>query len=199
MGIQSSWNKTITFDRFIKGCIIVVLVVGIILLLKRLSSVLLPFFIGWLLAYLMNPLVNFFQKRCRFKYRILGIIAAFIVVGGVLYGAFLLIFPPMWQEILKVKDMLVAYLMNNYATGGTQNFAKYSDPQVDALLTQLSSEFDVDKRAELAAQIDQLVLAENNVCNMFHLNMYMAMKEGVEGLNQSPVDYYHITWQTCVH
>lgn len=92
-----------------------------------------------------------------------------------------------------------SYLMNNYATGGTQNLGKYSDPQVDALLTQLSSEFDIDKRAELAAQIDQLVLAENNVCNMFHLNMYMAMKEGVEGLNQSPVDYYHITWQTCVH
>ena len=118
MDIKDRWNRTITFDSFIKGCLIVLLVVGLIMLLRRLSSVLLPFFIGWLIAYLMNPLVNFFQKKCRLKYRILGIVAAFIVVGGVLYGAFLLIFPPMWQEILKVKDMLVNYLMNNYETGG---------------------------------------------------------------------------------
>ena len=47
-----------------------------------------------------------------------------------------------------------------------------------------------------AKQIDSLVLADNNVCNMYHLNMYMAMKETVEGLVQSPVDYYHITYQT---
>ncbi|MBQ8975291.1 MAG: hypothetical protein IJ072_06180, partial [Oscillospiraceae bacterium] len=91
-----------------------------------------------------------------------------------------------------------SYLMNNYSTGGTQNFGKYSDPQVDELLSQLAVEFDVNRRAELASQIDKLVLAENNVCNMFHLNMYMAMKDGVEGLIQSPVDYYHITAQTCV-
>ena len=30
------------------------------------------------------------------------------------------------------------------------------------------------------------------------LLMYMAMKDTVEGLTQSPVDYYHITYQTCV-
>ena len=91
-----------------------------------------------------------------------------------------------------------SYLMNNYSTGGTQNFGKYSDPQVDELLGSLATEFDTAKRAELASRIDSLVLAENHVCNMFHLNMYMAMKDTVEGLNQSPVDYYHITWLTRV-
>jgi len=28
--------------------------------------------------------------------------------------------------------------------------------------------------------------------------MYMAMKDTVEGLEQSPVDYYHINYKTCV-
>jgi len=116
--MENNWNKKITFDRFIRGFLIVLLVVGIVLLLRRLSGVLLPFFIAWLIAYMMNPLVNFFQYKCRFKYRILGIIAAFIVVAGVLWGAFMLIFPPMWAEIMKVKDMLIAYLQNDYNTGG---------------------------------------------------------------------------------
>ena len=91
-----------------------------------------------------------------------------------------------------------SYMMNNYKTGGTQNFGGYSNAQVDALLEQLSAEYDPARRAELASQIDQIVLSDNSICNMFHLNMFMAMKDSVEGLTQSPVDYYHITYQTCV-
>ena len=91
-----------------------------------------------------------------------------------------------------------SYLMNNFGTDGIQNFGKYSNAEVDELLDQLAMEFDVDKRNELAAQIDGIVLSDNSICNIFHLNMYMAMKDTVVGLNQSPVDYYHITYQTCV-
>jgi len=91
-----------------------------------------------------------------------------------------------------------SYMKNSYGTGGVQNFGRISIPEVDDLLVKLSAEFDPAKRAELASQIDQIVLSENHICNMFHLNMYMAMKDTVEGLTQSPVDYYHITYQTCV-
>ena len=91
-----------------------------------------------------------------------------------------------------------SYMMNSYKTGGVQNFGKISIPEVDDLLAQLAVEFDVDKRSELVQKIDETVLAENSICNMFHLNMYMAMKANVEGLEQSPVDYYHITYKTCV-
>ena len=89
-----------------------------------------------------------------------------------------------------------SYVASNYKTGGVQNYGKYSNAEVDKLIDQLAVEFDTAKRAELAEQIDKLVLANNDVCNMFHLNMYMAMKDSVEGLVQSPVDYYHITYLT---
>ena len=68
--MENGWNKTITFDRFIRGCLIVLLVVGVFLLLKRLSSVLLPFFVAWLISYMLYPLVRFLQYKCRLKYRI---------------------------------------------------------------------------------------------------------------------------------
>ena len=41
-------RKKITFDSFIRGSIGCVLVVGILMLVERLSGVLLPFFIAWL-------------------------------------------------------------------------------------------------------------------------------------------------------
>ena len=46
-------RKKITFDSFIRGSIGCVLVVGILMLVERLSGVLLPFFIAWLIAYMI--------------------------------------------------------------------------------------------------------------------------------------------------
>ena len=106
-------QKKITFDSFIRGVLAVIVVVGIVMLLNRLSSVLLPFFLAWLIAYLMFPMVKFFQYRCRLKYRIAGILCSFIVVGAVLTGLFWLMIPPMLEETLRVKDLLVAYVSND--------------------------------------------------------------------------------------
>ena len=39
-------RKKITFDSFIRGVILGVIIIGLLMLLKRLSSVLLPFFIA---------------------------------------------------------------------------------------------------------------------------------------------------------
>lgn len=91
-----------------------------------------------------------------------------------------------------------SYLMNSYGTDGTNNFGCYSNAEVDSLLAQLAVEFDTEKRAEITKQIDKIVLSENSYCNIFHLNMYIAMKDTVEGLEQSPVDYYHINYKTCI-
>lgn len=46
-------RKKITFDSFIRGVIGCVMAVGILMLVERLSGVLLPFFIAWLIAYMI--------------------------------------------------------------------------------------------------------------------------------------------------
>ena len=68
-------QKKITFDSFIRSIMAVIIVVGIVMLLNVLSGVLLPFFLAWLISYLLFPLVKFFQYRCHLKFRILGIFA----------------------------------------------------------------------------------------------------------------------------
>lgn len=102
-------RKKITFDSFIRGILVAVVVIGILWLFKRLSSVLLPFFVAWLIAYLIYPLVTFFQHRLRLKNRAVSICCALfsiLLVGGV---AFYLLVPPMIQEFARVKDLLVEY------------------------------------------------------------------------------------------
>ena len=56
--VESKWRysmfeKEITFDRFIRGLLVVIGAIASVWLINRLSDVLLPFFLAWLLAYMM--------------------------------------------------------------------------------------------------------------------------------------------------
>ncbi|MBO4891541.1 MAG: AI-2E family transporter [Prevotella sp.] len=132
----------ITFDSFIRGVIGVLILVGIVMLLNRLSSVLVPFFLAWLIAYLLFPLVKFFQYRCRMKFRVLGILSAFLVTGLVLAIVFMLMIPPMVEESLRVKDLLVEYINNNETVSNIprliQEYVRdhLSAEQIQAIVTQ---------------------------------------------------------------
>ena len=63
----------ITFDRFIRGVILMALLIGSGALIYYLSSVLLPFFIAWMAAYLLYPIVRFLQNKCRIRNRLVAI------------------------------------------------------------------------------------------------------------------------------
>lgn len=110
-------RKKITFDSFIRGILVAVVIIGILMLFKRLSGVLLPFFVAWVIAYLIYPLVTFFQYRLRLKNRALSIFCALLsisLVGGL---AFYLLVPPMVQEFGRLKDLLVEYFSYTHRTG----------------------------------------------------------------------------------
>ena len=108
--IKDMIRQEINFDMFVRGLIGVIIVVGIIMLFNRLSSVLTPFFLAWLIAYILFPMVKFFQYRCRMKFRFLGILCSFIVVGATLTGLSFLVVPPVIEESVYVKNLLVNYL-----------------------------------------------------------------------------------------
>jgi predicted PurR-regulated permease PerM len=106
-------RKPITFDTFVRGILAVALVVGIVMLLGRLSGVLVPFFLAWLIAYLLFPMVKFFQYRLHMKYRILAILCSFIVTGSVLTGVFWLMIPPIIEESGRVTQLIVQYVQTD--------------------------------------------------------------------------------------
>jgi predicted PurR-regulated permease PerM len=103
------FEQKITFDSFIRTVTILCLAAGGVWLLNTLSGVLLPFFIAWLLAYLMYPLVRFIQYRLHFRNRILSIITALLLVIAVLSGFFALIVPPIIEETAHIAELTTLY------------------------------------------------------------------------------------------
>ena len=107
-------RKKITFDSFIRAVILGAIIIGVLMLLKRLSGVLLPLFLAWLIAYLIYPLVSFFQHKLRLKNRIISIFCALFTLSVIGSVAFYLLVPPMIQEFLRVKDLLIEYFSTTH-------------------------------------------------------------------------------------
>lgn len=103
-------EKEITFDRFVRILGIVLIVGGVLYTMNFLSSVLLPFFVAWLLAYLMYPIVKFVQYKLHVPTRALSIIVALVFVLAVIGGVFYLIIPPMIDQFEKLGDIVSQYV-----------------------------------------------------------------------------------------
>lgn len=102
-------RKPYTFDRVVRIVIALLAVAACLWLVNRLSGVLLPFLIGWLIAYLLYPLVLFFQNKCRLKYRMPSILVTLVLVAGVLVGAGFLVVPSLVGECSKMGQLMVEY------------------------------------------------------------------------------------------
>lgn len=106
-------RQEITIGRFLR-IMLVLLVLGITYwALNSLSSVLLPFAVAWLLAYLLYPLVKFVQYRMRFKFRVLSIVVVMVAVCLALFSLFMLIVPSMVSELVLFKDIFLSFLSSN--------------------------------------------------------------------------------------
>ncbi|MGX8682947.1 MAG: AI-2E family transporter [Bacteroidales bacterium] len=110
-------RKEITFDMVVRSLMVVIIAVAILALLNRLSGVLLPFFVAWLISYLIFPMVQFFQYKCKLKYRIIAILISLLIVTAVGIGVFILIVPPLVTESLRIKDLLFEYIESSPPDG----------------------------------------------------------------------------------
>lgn len=102
-------DEKITFDRFVRGLILILGAVGIYYLLDMLSGVLWPFFVAWLLAYMMYPLIIFLEQKCRIRYRLISIMVALIVILGSITALVIFTIPPAVQQMVRLSDDLLHY------------------------------------------------------------------------------------------
>ena len=106
-------EQKITFDKLVRWIITASIIIAVILTINYLSSVLLPFFVAWMLAYLLYPLVHFTQYKLHVPTRPLSIVVTLIFVLAVLFGVFYLIFPPMMHQFEKLGTLITQYIQNN--------------------------------------------------------------------------------------
>ena len=121
-------EKKITFDSFIRGIISVIIILGILYLINSLSSVLLPFFIAWLIAYMTYPMVTFVQHKLKVKNRVASILIVMMSLLVLLTLTVIVLFPPIIDEFGKLKELLTTYFIEGsqqaHIPGTVANFIK---------------------------------------------------------------------------
>lgn len=131
-------SRPITFDRFIRGIIGLCILGGVCCLIYWLNGVLIPFFIAWVVAYLLYPIVRFLQTKCRLRSRLLAIAVTLVLVCGTIGGFFWLVVPPMIEEMTHLKDVALEYMQ--------KGADKTAIPQpVQDFFSKHASEYQVEK------------------------------------------------------
>ena len=149
-------EKKITFDRVVRWLIAAIIATALVWLVNRLSSVLLPFFIAWIMAYMIYPFVIFLEKKCRLKYRVVSIVVALLTVLAVVVLAAWLVVPPIIEESLRMAKLMTVYFNDTLASSelfaNLQNMLQsYASDDSLMKLFQHSSIMDVAQNLVLKA------------------------------------------------
>lgn len=102
-------RKRYDFDRVTRMVIAIVCIFGAIYVVNYLSPVLLPFLVGCVLAYMLNPMVERMQRLLHCKSRTVPAVATVVIAFGVLAAVLWLLIPYMANEVSEMTDTLTAY------------------------------------------------------------------------------------------
>ena len=107
-------KPVIDFDRFIRGLLFLAVITVLVLGLRWLSPVLIPFFAAWAIAWILAPVVNFFQHTCRLRSRVLSVLITLALLIGLASAVAWLIIPPLIDGVTQIKEALLSYLASGH-------------------------------------------------------------------------------------
>lgn len=107
-------KPVIDFDRFVRGLLFLAVITILVLGLRWLSPVLIPFFAAWAIAWILAPVVNFFQHTCRLRSRVLSVLITLALLIGLGCAVAWLIIPPLIDGVTQIKDALLSYLASGH-------------------------------------------------------------------------------------
>ena len=103
------FRREFTFDRIARMLVLSVLILLIYVAVQAIWSIILPFLLAGIFAYVMMPLVRFFQYTLRLRSRGLSVILTLLLLGTVVYLAIIFIIPSINAEIEKTLQVISGY------------------------------------------------------------------------------------------
>ena len=91
---------------------------------SRLYGVLLPFFVSFLLAYVLDPIVVFIQTKCRVRNRALAVVVTLVLAIGIVAGAVAALRKPVMDQVNTAwagfQNYIATFDINQYVSAETQ-------------------------------------------------------------------------------
>ena len=107
--MERFFNREFTFDRIARMFVLTIIVLLILWGVRAIWDVLLPFLLAGIFAYVVMPLVRFFQYTLRLRSRGLSVILTLGVIGALIYLAIIYVVPSVKEEVEKTLQMISSY------------------------------------------------------------------------------------------
>lgn len=122
-----------TFDRTVRIALFVLCVLTLTWAIAAIWEVLLPFLLAGIFAYVMMPLVRFFQDTLRLRSRSLSVLLVFFLTMGLFVLASLYLIPALQEEVVKTIEAIKQHSDGKSLTEQIlpSEAAKYLESQLD--------------------------------------------------------------------
>ena len=159
--MENFFREQFTFDKTARTIFFILFVIAITMMIRSIWSVVLPFVLAGIFAYVLLPFVKFVQYKLRVKNRIVSVVIVFIVVLSIISTTIILLIPSVKEEIKKTIDIL-----SRYDTSGSilemfipKNINKYINSlNFNALIHEnLTTENIVNGTKEILNQLNNVV------------------------------------------
>ena len=131
-GVQSILDR----KWVVRSIITVLVLAALYILIRRLSGVLLPFLISFVVAYMLAPIVKFFQETCRLKNRLLSILVTLLLISGIISGVVAAVVPAISKQATSLSQSIKHYINQG-------DSISYFSPEFNAEITELIQGLDV--------------------------------------------------------
>ena len=81
-------------------------------MLSRLYGILLPFFVSFLIAYILDPIVGFIQVRCRVRSRVVSVLLTLLLVVGGISALVATMMPTITRQVQAAAEGFERYIVN---------------------------------------------------------------------------------------
>lgn len=107
-------RRPFTFDRVARIFFTIICIAVALWVINYLRGVLLPFLVACLLAYILDPIVEFNRRLLHLKHRGFASILTLVIVFGVITAACWVLFPYLVSETADMIDLLKRYSESNF-------------------------------------------------------------------------------------
>lgn len=137
-------RRPYTFDRVVRIVLTAIGIIGTLYLINRLKDALLPFLVAWLLAYLIQPLVQFIQFKMKVRNRMLAILCTLLFIGAFFSLLGWIFIPSIVSEIDKMKVLIRNFLAHSdYVVSLPVSWQEYIREKID--IQQLTNTFNSEE------------------------------------------------------
>ena len=109
-------RKKYDLDRTVRLVLTVVVVALAVYLIDYLSSILLPFVVGCLLAYMLEPMVRFFMRLFHLKKRLFPALLTMVLFCGSIIAIFWFLIPSIIDDFVEMGKLLGKYIRHEVSS-----------------------------------------------------------------------------------